>query len=326
MMKHVSILIAVACSVFALQPAEKKLTPLAAMVEQERAFAKTAADKTVRDAFLEFLADESLLFSPGPVPGKMFYRNRPALPIKLSWAPELADVSAAGDLGYTSGPYEIRKTAADPPASYGHFNTLWRLQKDGSWKVEVDLGVPHEKPAVSVADVKTVESPKDNAPAPKETKPVLEWQKELEEADKAFNARATAVGVAKAYQESAADSIRLMRSDNLPALGKEAAVKLVEKSHTRSWQPALARMSSSGDLGYSTGRMIMDASSNAPAAGPPPPPTPGSGVAPGQSAPGAPGAAAGNAPPPVPATPHYYVRIWRRDKVGAWKIVLEVAP
>src|SRR6266542_3881046 len=89
---------------------------LTALIDAERAFARTAGEKGMRDVFLEYLADESLLFTPGPSPGKMYYRNRPALPTRLSWAPEFADVSAAGDRGYTSGPWEIRKSAAtDPP-------------------------------------------------------------------------------------------------------------------------------------------------------------------------------------------------------------------
>lgn len=317
----IGVLCTLAMAGFAMMPrAEEKPTPLEAMITQERAFAKMAEEKSTRDAFLEFLADESLLFTPGPTPGKMYYRNRPALPLKLSWTPEFADVSAAGDLGYTSGPWEIRKTAADPPSSFGHFNTLWRLQKDGSWKVEVDMGVSHEKPATSVADVKKVDSPKDNAPAPKEPKPIADLQKELSDLDTAFSASAEKIGIAKAYEEQAADSIRLFRNDHMPAFGKAAAVKLAESSGTVAWHPALARASKSGDLGYSTGTMRIDTP------GMPAPPSPSAPPAAGATPPGPPNApSATGARPPAPATPHYYVRIWRRDKAGAWKIVLEVA-
>jgi ketosteroid isomerase-like protein len=310
--------LALAVAGVALLQARADLPPaLTALIEQERAFAKTSVEKGTRDAFLEFLADESLLFTPGPMPGKLFYKNRPPMPMQLNWAPELADISAGGDLGYTSGPYEIRKTAAEPPTSFGHFNSLWRLQKDGQWKVEVDLGVSHEKPAVSVADVKAVDTPKDNAPPPKETKPIAEWQEELVNLDKALNTRAEADGVEKVFGEVAADTIRLFRNDNQPAIGKAAALKLLASSGTRGWKPALARVAKSGDLGYSSGSMVMG-SAPAPASAPPA----------GQATP----PAAGQAPmastgarPPAPMTPHFYVRIWRRDKNGTWKIVLEVA-
>jgi ketosteroid isomerase-like protein len=254
---------------------------LTSLIDAERAFAKMSVDKGTREAFLQNLADESLLFTPGPTPGKMYYRNRPQMPQQLRWAPEFADVSAAGDLGYTSGPWEISKTASEPATGFGHFNSIWRIQKDGSWKVEVDLGVQHEKPAVGVADVKTVDTPKDNAPPPKdkEVKTQKEWQED------------PAVGVEKAFESAAAESIRLYRTDSLPAIGKAAAIKLVISSGTGKWQPTLARMSKSGDLGYSSGAIFM-------------------------KKPGVPA----NAPGP----PSFYVRIWRRDKAGIWKIVLDV--
>jgi ketosteroid isomerase-like protein len=321
----------------ALLQARADLSPsLTALIEQERAFAKTSGEKGMRDAFLEFLADESLLFTPGPTPGKLYYKNRPAMPMKLDWAPEFADVSAGGDLGYTSGPYEMRRTPTDPPTSFGHFNSLWRLQKDGQWKVEVDLGISHEKPAVSVADVKAVDTPKDNAPAPKETKPITEWQTELVALDTELNSKVEAVGVAKALEASAADTIRVYRNDNLPAVGKAAALKLLASSRTQGWKPALARVAKSGDLGYSSGTMIMGGATPSPAptaapTAPAPTPSPYAGATPptaGQAPLSAPGAAPGSATgarPPAPMTPHYYVRIWRRDKNGAWKIVLDVA-
>jgi len=333
------------------QAQSEKSAALTALIEAERAFARTAGEKGTRDAFLEFLADESLLFTPGPSPGKMFYRNRPALPTRLSWAPEFADVSAAGDLGYTSGPWEMRQNAAaDAPSGFGHFNSIWRIQKDGQWKVEVDLGVSHQKPAVSLADVKTVETPKDNAPAPKEVKPILDWQNELLEVDRAMAKRAGEQSIAKAFEESAADSIRVYRNDNLPAIGKTAGLKLVASSGTGQWQPTLARVSKSGDLGYSSGAIRM--SSLAPAGAPsgerPPAPAAPPSSAPTASTPAAsaPNTAASSAPstppqaaptpgsapirpstgaaPPAPSAPHFYIRIWRRDKAGVWKIVLDV--
>ena len=285
-------LLAVAAAVACLAAAD---TPpaLTSLIEAERAFAKTSVDKGTREAFLTWLADESLLFTPGPTPGKMYYRNRPPLPTQLRWAPEFADVSAAGDLGYTSGPWEISKTATEPPGGFGHFNSIWRIQKDGSWKVEVDLGIQHEKPSVSVADVKTVDSPKDNAPAPKETRTPTEWQNELLDLDKALAARADdpGVGVEKAFESAAAEAIRVYRTDHLPAIGKSAALKLVVSSGTGGWQPTLARVAKSGDLGYSSGAIRMK-KAGVPANG--------------------------------PAPPSFYVRIWRRDKAGVWKIVLDV--
>lgn len=141
------------------------------LVEAERAFAAAATAKGQRDAFLEYLADDSLLFRPGPVPGKMFYRTRPVPPGQLSWGPVFADASLAGDYGVSTGPFEFRKDPkqTDPPNGYGHFVSIWKKQRDGAWKVEVDLGVSHDKFPKAVADLKDadiVTPPAQAAPPP----------------------------------------------------------------------------------------------------------------------------------------------------------------
>lgn len=45
-------------------------TPLQEMVQTEQAFARMAAEKTAREAFMAFIADDGLLFRPGAVNGK----------------------------------------------------------------------------------------------------------------------------------------------------------------------------------------------------------------------------------------------------------------
>jgi ketosteroid isomerase-like protein len=63
---------------------------------------------------------------------------------ELSWEPNRAAVSAAGDLGYTVGRYTSVR-GADPDhqtRSSGLYVSIWRKQEDGSWKVEMDLGNP----------------------------------------------------------------------------------------------------------------------------------------------------------------------------------------
>jgi ketosteroid isomerase-like protein len=60
----------------------------------------------------------------------------------LTWTPVGADMSASGDLGYTYGTFEFRvqdkdgKTVVD----YGKYTSIWKKQKDGSWKVVLDMG------------------------------------------------------------------------------------------------------------------------------------------------------------------------------------------
>jgi ketosteroid isomerase-like protein len=67
---------------------------------------------------------------------------------QLTWTPVGADISAAGDLGYTYGNYEFHSKDKDgkPSVDYGKYTSIWKLQKDGSWKVELDMGNASPQP------------------------------------------------------------------------------------------------------------------------------------------------------------------------------------
>jgi ketosteroid isomerase-like protein len=60
----------------------------------------------------------------------------------LTWMPVGADISASGDLGYTYGTFEFRSQDKDGKAvvDHGKYTSIWRRQKDGSWKVILDMG------------------------------------------------------------------------------------------------------------------------------------------------------------------------------------------
>src|SRR5271169_1095714 len=60
----------------------------------------------------------------------------------LTWTPVGADISASGDLGYTYGTYEFRSKDRDGKlvVEHGKYTSIWKRQKDGSWKVVLDMG------------------------------------------------------------------------------------------------------------------------------------------------------------------------------------------
>jgi len=60
----------------------------------------------------------------------------------LTWTPVYADMAASGDLGYTFGTYEFRSKDKDgkPTVEYGKYASVWKKQKDGNWKVVMDMG------------------------------------------------------------------------------------------------------------------------------------------------------------------------------------------
>ena len=77
------------------------------MIDAEKSFAKLAYDKTMQEAFVAYMNDSSIIERQGRlINGLEIYRHmKPDTSGKLIWAPVFGTVSAAGDLGYTTGPY-----------------------------------------------------------------------------------------------------------------------------------------------------------------------------------------------------------------------------
>jgi len=125
----------------------QKMTDLDKLVATERAFARAAAEKSTKEAFLEFLADDSIVFEPNPVNGKDTWSKRPPSVGLLSWEPVWADISSDGTIGYTTGPWEFRpKGKYGDPVAFGEYVTIWKKQKDGNFKAILDIGISHGKP------------------------------------------------------------------------------------------------------------------------------------------------------------------------------------
>ena len=111
------------------------------MVAAERAFAADAGARGTREAFLAALAEDSLVFQPGPTSGQRTWAAREAGKDRLEWAPAMAEVATSGDVGYTVGPWRFTPEGAEAPAATGWFFTLWRKQADGHWKVLLEHGI-----------------------------------------------------------------------------------------------------------------------------------------------------------------------------------------
>jgi ketosteroid isomerase-like protein len=127
------------------------------LLAADRAFDAATAEKKF-DGFSSFLADNaSTLRADQPVlRGKAEVQRawKPLLEnksISLRWQPISAEISKSKDLGYTVGSYTVRRTDEKGSAivGTGKYLTIWRLQTDGSWKVEFDTGVPDTDPATA---------------------------------------------------------------------------------------------------------------------------------------------------------------------------------
>ena len=137
-------LCAAACLVAgAAAPAPTDDATLDSLIAAERGFAKSAVETGVKPAFAAHLADDGIVFRPGPVNGLRSWQSRPLTDAVLEWAPAYAEVSGAGDLGFTFGPWAFSPHRDAQPVAFGTFVTVWRKQRDGGWKVALDIGASH---------------------------------------------------------------------------------------------------------------------------------------------------------------------------------------
>jgi ketosteroid isomerase-like protein len=261
------------------------------MVAAEKAFARAAAEKGTRDAFLAFLADDSLVFQPDPMNGKEVWRARPASPGLLSWYPVHAEVSLAGDLGFNTGPYDYREKPADKPVVFGQFATVWKRQADGAWKAVLDLGAATPEPptplapAISLAGSAKLE---ESALPKVDAEPA---RAALLDADRAFAVATQEQGSPAAYEAVMTDDVRLLRASRQPVSGKEASrALLAENPMPTTWGPLGGGVARSGDLGYTYGFVKRH-----------------------EEGPESPWINTSN-----------YLRVWRREKDGPWKLAFEV--
>ena len=115
------------------------------VADAERAFAATMAK---RDAagFAAHISPEAIFMGSSDAPrvlrGRQMiveawkpYFDGPAAP--FSWEPDIAEVLDSGTLALTSGPVH------DPKGELiGRFNSIWRLEPDGRWRIVFDRGAP----------------------------------------------------------------------------------------------------------------------------------------------------------------------------------------
>ena len=253
------LLLLVFCFLGGSTAAQKKtgVNDLRSMVETERAFARMSEEKGTREAFAAFIADEGILFRPTAVLGKKWMQENPLPPSTtrplLAWQPIFAFVSSAGDLGYTTGPWQYKKDIKDAqPTAFGNFMTVWKKQADGSWKFALDLGVGNPEPKGPVPMW-----PLDQGQMGQEISTRVDQQlarSDLLEAERKFSQVSAELGARESFLLYAARDVRLFRNDHFPFVGKMAAADaLAPVTAEWTWTSLFAGVSISGDLGYTYG-------------------------------------------------------------------------
>lgn len=119
-----------------------------ALMGRDREWSQTTKDVS---KYLSYFASDAKVYAPGePVVagseaiGTMFRQMSAAPGFSVQWTPAHADVSASGDIGYTSGTYEAN---IGDMAEKGKYITVWKKQA-GEWKVIEDIFNADSAPGV----------------------------------------------------------------------------------------------------------------------------------------------------------------------------------
>jgi ketosteroid isomerase-like protein len=128
----------------AFAASQKPATGRDLLFQLEGEFAKAVAQHG-HAAFVTYFAEDGVeLEDGGGASTREDIRKQPAWPegTTLTWTPVRGYMAASGDLGYTYGSYVFTSKDKDGKMvpSYGKYMSVWRKQKDGSWKVVVDMG------------------------------------------------------------------------------------------------------------------------------------------------------------------------------------------
>jgi ketosteroid isomerase-like protein len=237
----------------------KEPTALESMVATELAFARMAKEQGIRPSFMAFIAEDGILFRPRAVKGKQWMIANP-IPASdkhplLSWYPAIADIALAGDMGYTTGPWEFRQDISDAKAvAFGNFLTVWKKQADGSWKFAIDLGISNPQPGEAIEPWQMPHNHLRNVGG---TGPGASHKKEdtttLMDREREFSRDAVSRGARQAFEDHAHRYVRLFRNGQQPMRKADAGSYLGAGVNNWTWEPTFADVSSSGDLGYSYG-------------------------------------------------------------------------
>src|SRR5437763_11976627 len=198
---------------------------LAPVVEAEHAFATYSIGRGMKEAFLRFAAPDGVVFRRGPVNAiEGWTQTNPAPTGLLTWWPTYADVSRAGDLGWTTGPYEFRENPSDKePAGTVHFATLWRKQPDGSFKFVLDFGIHHAAPSTAETTLQYPPTIQKNAGRGKSDVDAEAAHSSLLEAERELAKDSASKSLCRRALPARQHPVQALRPDHLSLLGPRAA-------------------------------------------------------------------------------------------------------
>ena len=228
------------------ETAETRYAILEDVLAQERAFANTIAQRGMREGFLSYIADDGILFAPGPVSGKKHLLATNSSPGTLTWTPAFAGMAVSGDLAFTVGPYVWTDGKV---RSGGQYLTIWRRDKEGHWRFALDRGTGGPREDEARADSgEVVLLPLSNTKIDS-----VDGAEDLADAEASLSNQSR-MNAPQALLERLAPDARLLRLGSAPAISAaQHAAAAAREPASIAYTTLLKRTSTAGDLAYTYG-------------------------------------------------------------------------
>jgi ketosteroid isomerase-like protein len=157
------------------------------------------------------------------------------------------DISAAGDMGYTTGPVLFTDITADPkPPRHANYFSVWQKQADGTWKVAVDMGVDTPQ-AIAPIDTQFRPAKQMGVPADKNAK-----AEPIELLDKQFSDSIAKTSPIKAYRARLGEEFRVHRNGIMPVVDKSGLETLT--TWPTKFEFIGGKLARSNDLAFTYGK------------------------------------------------------------------------
>ncbi|MFZ1806738.1 MAG: DUF4440 domain-containing protein [Cyclobacteriaceae bacterium] len=232
--------------------AQRLSGPVQEVVDAETAFAKVSRDKSTKEAFMEFMATDAIVFANGePVNGMELWKKRPATNGVLFWWPVFADISLGEDFGYTTGPYQMSKDKSSEPFAFGYYATVWKKNGSGDWKVLADLGIYVEEPEEENHTLRTV-----RRPSSKGKKPFPSSKEDLIFIEQSYTQWLNETGNSFLPEYFSKES-RIHRPGANPYTSSKV-IEGIREEKQFNFEPVDANVAESGDLGFTYGRVKIE--------------------------------------------------------------------
>jgi ketosteroid isomerase-like protein len=234
----------------AFQVSTPDVAALKEMIDTEKAFSDYCGEVGVRDSFLKYFSHDAITFDKGPTKAYDSLQKRSPETGKpseiLSWYSASGQMSAGGDLGYSTGPYFLESKGKRNWC--GTFFSIWRREKSGELRVVLNVGSEIE--------------PRDPAETPKYFVQISAADrsrgtdltvKDLRATEQGFGKLAISKGLRDAYREYGTGTTRHLRPGFLATPFLPAKLEKVD-----SWSPVAYETNAADDFAYTYGTFEND--------------------------------------------------------------------